>query len=129
MRRAGFDYAGWLGAGCLIGSDWLRQPRSARKDELQTWTLSFSGSSALALEQSTDAKQVRQIEVCDPSLFCPSCGWSVAVSASASPMGVCSRRIGEVLIGNIPSDSSAIYHCMSKPLALSPFPSESTDNK
>jgi hypothetical protein len=27
MRRAGFDYAGWLGAGCLIGSDWLRQPR------------------------------------------------------------------------------------------------------
>jgi hypothetical protein len=39
MRRAGFDYAGWLGAGCHMDSARLKQPRSARKAESQTWAL------------------------------------------------------------------------------------------
>ena len=47
----------------------LRQPRSARKAELQTWVFWFSGSSALAIEQATAARHVRQIESYAPSSF------------------------------------------------------------
>ena len=45
----------------------LKQPRSARKAESQTWALS---SSASASERATVAKQAKLIESCDPSLFC-----------------------------------------------------------
>ena len=48
----------------------LKQPRSARKAESQTWALSLSASSASASERTTVAKQAKLIESCDPSLFC-----------------------------------------------------------
>jgi hypothetical protein len=47
----------------------LRQPRSARKAESQTLAFGFSASSALAIEQATAARHVRQIESYAPSSF------------------------------------------------------------
>src|ERR1039457_4608283 len=47
----------------------LRQPRSARKSELQTLAFGFPASSALAIEQATAPRHVRQIESYTPSSF------------------------------------------------------------
>jgi hypothetical protein len=47
----------------------LRQPRSARKAELQPLAFGFSASSALAIEQATAARHVRQIESYASSSF------------------------------------------------------------
>ena len=47
----------------------LRQPRSARKAELQTLAFGFSANSALAIEQAMAARHVRQIESYAPSSF------------------------------------------------------------
>jgi hypothetical protein len=52
-----------------MNSAQLKQPRSARKAESQTWALSFSGSSASASEQATVATEAKRIESYDPSLL------------------------------------------------------------
>ena len=47
----------------------LKQPRSARKSELQTLAPYSSASSASAIEQGTVATEAKLIELCDPSSF------------------------------------------------------------